>query len=287
MALCFTSEGAVGVPSSLQIRVAPGRPGRIRVGAPAPSRSMTKDEVLANARHFRSPGPRSAPIDRVVLSALPDDWLGSTVQHMVAALGDLGIEGVVIHLDEIQARALSGPFAGAELVVATRAPIDLQGVAVPLALTVPLERSVLDGIADVMAAVEALGPSRVTFVWPFPDGTSARPQGADAVARILAAHLGRWRDAPFPWGIKGLPRCVLAPLEAGGSLAGRIWRTRNRYYVDAEHQGSDALMFEPDLIQVVKSDRCRFCAVDDRCDGVASRWLAEGLVVALIPLEAP
>ncbi|MEM6928766.1 MAG: hypothetical protein AAF602_17645, partial [Myxococcota bacterium] len=91
----------------------------------------------------------------------------------------------------------------------------------------------------------------------------------------------------FPWGIKGLPRCTLRQLDEEVSLAGRIWRTRNRYYVDADHQRSRALMFEPDLVQLVKSDRCRFCAVDDRCDGVAERWLAEGLVPELLPLETP
>jgi len=286
VALRFTVDGVFGAPTTLQLRVAVGRPGRIRVGAPPPSRALTVAEVVANVRHFRDPGPRAAPIERVVLSGLPDDWLPQLAADVIQPVRGLGVEGVVLHLDEAQARALPGPVGG-EIAVTSRHPAHLGGLPIDVALVLPLDNDVLKRLASVMAEVDALQPRRVTFVWPFPDGTSARPAAASSVGQTLAAGLAGWRDAPFPWGIKGLPRCALDPLEGVVSLDHRIWRTRNRYYVDADHQRTDALMFEPDLVRLVKSDRCRFCAVDDRCDGVASRWLAEGLVEALTPLEAP
>ncbi len=285
MALRFTADGAVGAPTSLQIRVGPGHEGRIRLDVPPPARALSVGEVLANARHFRSPGPRAAPIQHVVLSGLPRGWTDAILGEIVDELRELGIERIVVHLDETQGRAGIGGAAGCDLVVTSANPGALTGVAFRPALTIPLVPDVLGRLGRVMTEVERLAPTRVTWVWPFPDGTSERPISSQSLAVSLADHLGRWRDAPFAWGIKGLPRCALGALEGVVSLAERIWRTRNRYYVDADHQRGNALMFEPDLVQLVKYDRCRFCAVDDRCDGLAERWLAEGLVPEPIPLE--
>lgn len=287
MALRFTAEGAVGAPTSLQLRVGRGRPSRIRVGAPEPSRELSLDEVLYNARHFLEPGPRSAPVQRVVLSGLPDAWLAGPLSEAVEILTASGIERVVAHLDETQIVSVPKRGFGCDLVVTSCTPRTIAAATISFSLTIPLVPEVLDHIDVVMEEAAALRPVRVTWVWPFPDGTASRPVPAGSVAEILARNLGRWRQPSFPWGIKGLPRCTLRQLDQEVSLAGRIWRTRNRYYVDADHQRSRALMFEPDLVQLVKSDRCRFCAVDGRCDGVAERWLAEGLVLELLPLETP
>ncbi|MEN0061624.1 MAG: hypothetical protein AAGA48_05705 [Myxococcota bacterium] len=291
MALRFTTGGAVGAPTTLQIRVGPGAPGRIRVGVSAPSRALSEAEVLSNAAHFRNPGPRSAPVERVVLSGVPDDWLAQRLLAVIQGLREHGLSTVVLHLTGEQLAGIAG-LDGCDLVVTSEVPSSLpppgervDGSAV--ALTLPLTNRVLERLGEVLDAAERFGPARVTWVWPFPDGTAARPVAASKAANTLAQHLGRWTDAPFPWGIKGLPRCTLSPLASVVSLTDRIWRTRNRYYVDSEHQGKEALMFEPDLVRLVKSDRCRFCAVDNRCDGVADRWLAEGLVTTLTPLEFP
>jgi hypothetical protein len=97
------------------------------------------------------------------------------------------------------------------------------------------------------------------------------------VARIVAVE-----DAleGLPWTIKGLPACVLPE-----GLRGRIGRTSNRWYVDAERQRDRALLFVPDVLAFAKREACRFCDLDARCDGVAERWLLDGLVGALRPLR--
>lgn len=288
MALRFTPDGVVEAPTTLQIRVAPGGSSRLRVGAPQPSRALTTGEVLANVRHFRDPGPRSAPIERVVLSGLPEAWLapGERLREIADHVVAVGIPRVVWHVDPVQLGMLQPLPEHCDLVVTSTAPSTLPPSGAPFSLTVPLTDDVMSRIDAVFAALLARPPSRVTLVWPFPDGTTARPWPAARVVEALATAVPALRPAPFDWGIKGLPRCVLQPMATFVGLEGRIWRTRNRYYVDADHQRGAALMFEPDLVRLVKSDGCRFCAVDSHCDGVAARWQAEGLVPPLTPLES-
>ena len=103
------------------------------------------------------------------------------------------------------------------------------------------------------------------------------------MAQVVSV-LARGSLGELSWGIKGLPLCTLVDLPVA-DLADRVWRTGNRLYVDADHQRSEALLFQPDLVRFVKVDACRFCAVQARCDGVASSWLERGLVGPLTPVD--
>ena len=68
--ITWTSAGAVERPTMVQIRVQRAYPGRVRAGAPVPTRSMTPEEVLENLRFFTRglDTPRSQPCARLVLS---------------------------------------------------------------------------------------------------------------------------------------------------------------------------------------------------------------------------
>ena len=70
--ITWTPEGAVERPVMVQIRVQRAYPGRIRAGAPVPTRSMTQRELLANLRYFSvdMAGPRSRPCTKLVLSGV-------------------------------------------------------------------------------------------------------------------------------------------------------------------------------------------------------------------------
>ena len=96
--------------------------------------------------------------------------------------------------------------------------------------------------------------------------------------RHLSPAVAPLEAAKVAWGIKGLPACRL------GALSDRLWRSGNRWYVDAEHQGTEALLFFPDVLRFAKGDACRFCALDGKCDGVPEPWLAAGLAGRLEPV---
>ena len=127
-------------------------------------------------------------------------------------------------------------------------------------------------------ALVADPPSAVTFTYPFPTSLTADPPPPAAAIGALKLALTILDDAGLRARIKGLPACFL------GADAHRLGRTSNRWYVDADHQRQDALLFFPDVVAFHKDDACRFCAADGRCDGFFSRWLARGSTPGLRPL---
>jgi len=120
-------------------------------------------------------------------------------------------------------------------------------------------------------------PHRVVFTWPFPP--SAPPPPAQRAAAALATAMPLLDALGVPSGVKGLPACALGDIPVD-----RLWRSQNRWYVDAGHQRDDAILFFPDVVRFAKTDVCRFCAATDRCDGVPAQWLADGLAGVLVPV---
>jgi hypothetical protein len=143
---------------------------------------------------------------------------------------------------------------------------------------------VCDQLDGITSALIALRPNRVVLQWPFPGAEVLAPparQIAPAVRRAVLAL----EAAEIRVGVKGLPPCALSPSSLAGPWATRAWRTRNRWYVDSDHQQADALLFFPDITRFAKPDSCRFCAVSHRCDGVLQPWLAQGLAGVLNPMH--
>lgn len=286
--ITWTGAGAVAAARALQVRVEARFPERVRAGAPQPSRALTDDELSANVQAFTvgRRGPRDVAVDTLVLSAV-GTARAAGVAAQVRAARTLGIERVSLHgsvvVPEVAAGALEGQADDVALRVADEVAAD---VAVGIAarcparvhVVVPLSAEVLP-ILDALAARLAQATVRVLLTWPFPGADEPPPPAPEVAAAALAGPAAALRDAGVTVGVKGLPRCVLDGVEGGAG------RTRNRWYVDADHQAPHALRFLPDIVRFRKPDSCRFCAADTTCDGVASRWLDLGLAAGLRPIE--
>ena len=309
--LRWTPRGAVALPETLQIRVAPSSAASLRAGAPIPGRALTPEELQANLRWFTRPGPRGRPVSALVLSGIPlmDAALVGSLAESVQEVREASLLRVVVHTDGASlASLLDSPLAGLcdQLSVAVRTEEEArallsratlaQGAALTLDVVIPLEQEVLPRLERVTRAVLERAPRRIHFTWPFP-GSGVVPPEASAVVealapvvRLLSEPSGRPEASGLPelpggWSLKGLPVCTLERLAPGLSVH-RTARTSNRWYVDAQHQLDRALLFLPDVLCFSKRESCRFCEADDRCDGVADQWLRSGLVPELVPIRS-
>lgn len=286
--LRWTPAGAVSAPTTVQIRVQRHHPGRVRAGAPAPSRGLSPAELAANIDHFTVGlrGPRTAPCTGLVLSGagvatrpdLPaalDRARAQGVGHVVLHLGEGDLAPAATaprHLDALAGRVdvlvvplqpEHDPARGVRAVSLARE----RGIRV--ASNTVLRAPALARLPDAVDLLIALRPDAVTLTHPFPAGVD--PGMIAPLSRIRAAldaALPRLDAAQLPARIKGLPACHLGP------HAQRLGRTANRWYVDAEHQGAAALLFFPDVVAFHKDDACRYCPADARCDGSFAAWLA-------------
>ncbi len=262
--LRFTSAGVVAAPRALQIRLGPRYSGRVKVGAPRPSRRMTDAEVLGNLRFFTEGmrGPRSAPAELLVLSGVEADR-HHTLPELLRAARGLGIARVVAHVG----RTMPVEPAGLDAVVLRlQEPDDVVGVRGPVTGVVELEVGRLGIVEQIVLRAVAEGLERLVLTWPFPP--HGRPAPPHEV-RALLARLPIGRTATRIH-LRGLPPCLVWPHD----LQPR--RMRNRWYVDADHQRECAMVFLPDVLRLRKVDACRYCAFDSRCDGVAAGWFEQG-----------
>lgn len=285
--LRFTAAGLVPTPTTVQVRVTRALPGRLAAGAPTPSRDLTDDEVSACLAYFLVDlrGPRTTPCRAVVLSG---ERLAE--RHGLAPLLDRarrrqGLQRVTLHLGRGQRPALRrSPLRRHidDVVVFLHDEGDLPDIAalsrsgLRLTVVLRLHEAVLARLPALTASLAALGPGRVVFTWPL---AGEPPPHAARVAATLPGPVATLDAAGVTVDIKGLPPCTL------GDLGARTARTRNRWYVDADHRGPDALLFFPDVFRFSKVDTCRFCAADSRCDGAPARWLASGRAGPLRPLD--
>lgn len=285
--LRWTAAGAVEEPTAVQIRIRAEFAGRIRAGAPEPARSLTLDEVEQNLAWFARDrvGPRTPACTRAVLSGVPDP---PQLVPVVERARALGIEHFVWHLG---AAPIDPELAGAVdvLVRVARGPWDLDGpeasgLDCALHVVVPLEAGVFHGLDRMAQWLIDRGPDRVVFQWPFP-GSGSLPSRASEAAAAVRGAVTLLASAGVPVGVKGLPPCLLAPGPVVGRWAEHAWRSANRWYVDADHQKDEALVFFPELVRLTKVEACRFCSVSDRCEGVVEEWLGQGLVGVLTPVR--
>jgi len=296
--LSWTAAGAVQKPETVQIRVQRSYPGRVRAGAPVPTRSMSEAEVLANVRWFTEGqrGPRGLPCTGLVLSGVgvvsrPDS------PAVLATARDLGIRRVVLHVGgEDLEDFLAEPWrALVDVLVVPLQPVEVEGgleagaravrtsreAGIRVAVNTVLDQRAVDRLAAVARSVVRVRPDEVTFTYPFPINGSqgaAPPPIARTVTllgeavRLLAAEGIRPR-------VKGLPACYLK------EHAGCLEPSWNRWYVDADHQEDEALLFFPDVVSFHKEEVCRFCRLDDACDGFFATYLRRPGFPPLDPVE--
>lgn len=283
--LAFTAAGAVATPTTLQVRVTLDHPGRVAAGAPRPPRTLADDEVLANVEHFTvlRRGPRTAPCTGLVLAGV--DLHGRPgLAGVVDRARAWGVTRVTLHLSRGERRALAAsPLARRVDAVAlvVRDAHDLADVAALPRVTavVLLDEPGLHRLGSLAAGLAGARPDRVVFTWPLHG--SRPPPHARRVAEALRSAFAPLDAAGVPAGVKGLPLCVL-----GAEARPRLWRSANRYYVDAAHQRDRALLFFPDVVRFEKGDVCRFCVASQACDGAPAAWMERGLTGPLEPVEA-
>ena len=280
-------------PEALQIRLQRTYPGRVRAGAPVPTREMTTAEVLENLRWFTTAGSRGRPIRALVLSGVGAASRADLGQICGAARG-MGVERITLHagvedLEGMRGGDLAGGDAVGDLPVL---PVDRlilplavgeagaalsTGAEVLWRLHARLEVSVSCTLsAATLPMLEAIGrillrtqTKMVSFSYPFPvDGSvAAEVPPPAAVLAALGRVLPELVAAGVQVDIKGLPRCYLGPWAACAR------RTGNRWYVDADHQAAGALLFFPDVVAFFKGEDCRFCTADAACDGFFATYL--------------
>lgn len=278
--LQFTPAGAVDDPTMLQIRVGRHYPDRIAAGAPIPSRDLTDVEISENIRAFtvQRRGPRTRPCTGLLLSGVSGARLQS-LGPVLRQAREWGIETISAHL--------TGEWRPEHLLRVDRLAIISREVTLPevermaaiadkLTVVIPLEASAMAVRESVCLTWLKNAHVRVVLTWPFP------PLGAPAPLHEVRGLLARLPvEASGPrLVVKGIPQCLLEGHPV------RSVRTRNRWYVDVSHQGSNAKLFHPDIVQYEKVDACRHCAVLASCDGVAHEW-AERRALPLRPLSSP
>ena len=241
---------------------------------------MSPEEVSANIEYFAVSrrGPRTPACTALVLSGVSDP---SSFEALVGTARAQGIERITLHCGVHRSIAASALAASCDaVVVSVRDPEDAAAVPSDAHAVVLLEDpTALEGIAQ---ALVASGAARVTLTWPFPGG-EVPPSAAD-IAPAARAAIEILDAGGISAGVKGLPLCALAPGPHAGRWTDRVWRSPNRWYVDAEHQLGDALAFFPEVVRFSKPDGCRFCTANRRCDGVAENWIRLGIAGSLTPI---
>jgi len=297
--ITWTEAGAVERPRMVQVRVQRSYPGRVRAGAPVPTRSMSPEEIADNLRFFTEgiAGPRTEACNRLVLSGVGVAARADTPDQLALAL-ELGLSTVVLHagvedLDTLDVSRLPGvgtvvvpvqPGPGGALLQAgARAIRACRDAGVRVAASTQLTGHALGELDTVARAVARARPDTLTFTYPFPIGgnTSSEVARPPAVLRALTRVVPRVEAAGVTVHIKGLPACYL------GGLADRHGRSANRWYVDADHQHDRALLFFPGVVAFTKEDACRFCALDGRCDGFFATYLRRSGFPALTAVSDP
>lgn len=293
----WTESGAVEQPNMVQVRVQRSYPGRVRAGAPVPTRSMSEEELLENIWYFSEgqQGPRTHPCTRLVLSGvgvasrpeLPGlmeqarKWgMQSLVLHVgVEDLGGLDPGRLAGRVDCLVVPLQPGR-GGAQVQEGARAIRECQDVGLEVVANTVLSLEAVAQIDAITRRLVRVRPARVSFTYPFPiaGGSSTEVVKIAAVVRALENALPSLLGAGIEVSIKGLPACYLPRYRTA------FRKSANRWYVDADHQTKEALLFFPDVVGFTKSEACRFCVADSSCDGFFGTYLRREGVPPLTPL---
>ena len=293
----WTAAGAVPTPTTVQVRVQRSYPGRIRAGAPVPTRSMSREELLENLAFFTEglTGPRTKPCTGLVLSGV-GVATRSDIPEAIETARSKGVTWVVLHvggedLDSLNPERFAGlvdtlvtpvqPENGT-LVDVCEAIKRAHAAGLKVSANTVLTANALPALSRAARPLAKAQPDAMTFTYPFPingnEATSAPNPGR--VMSALRPALAVLDRAGVAAKIKGLPACHLGP------DAHRLGRTSNRYYVDADHQTENALVFFPDVVRFHKDDSCRFCTRNEHCDGFFSTYLRRPGLPPLRPFES-
>lgn len=247
---------------------------------------MSAEEVLDNVRYFTVglDTPRSRPCEGLILSGVgvasrvdtpaaldaARGWgVRSTTLHVGAEdLENLDLERLHGRVDALVVPVQPGP-AGGGLQQGAAALRRCQGAGFRTVASTTLSAHAVPELLPAARAIAAAAPHGATFTWPFPiaGNTSVHVPGLGAALQALGAAVPVLEAAGVRVDIKGLPACYL------GGLRRLVRRSVNRWYVDADHQRGEAILFFPDVVRFTKAETCRFCALDGACDGFFATYL--------------
>lgn len=280
--LTWTPAGAVERPRALQIRLQRSYPGRVRAGAPVPTRSMPTDEVLTNLTWFTEASTRGRPVESVVFSGV-GAASRADLAELAAHARARGVRRLTLHagVEDLEALPaeripvdtlvlpLQAGESGSNLAAAARAFAAARALGLATVANTQIVASALPILEGAARVALATGVGAMTFTYPFPidgaaSGEAPPPARALAALREVVPSL---TQAGVRVAIRGLPACLL------GEFAPLAGRTGNRWYVDADHQKDKALLFFPDVVAFHKGEECRFCTANERCDGWFATYL--------------
>ncbi len=296
--ISWTPAGAVESPTTLQIRVQRSYPGRVRAGAPVPTRSMSTTDILRNIEFFtrerqstRIPQCTCLLLSGVGVVTRPD------IVRIAETARQWGIQRLLLHaggedlrhlphtarkdlLDAIVVPMQPVAVAGG-LSHAMEAVAHCRDVGISVTVNTVLTQRAVDRLPAVARAIARLKPDRVLFTYPFPvnGNEGAAPPPIRRTLAAMKSALVTLVSAGVRPRLKGLPACYL------GNYASFIGRTSNRWYVDADHQRDGALMFFPEVLSFHKEEICRFCSLDTNCDGFFATYLRRPGFPPLDPQE--
>jgi hypothetical protein len=261
-----------------------------------PTRSMSDAEVAENIEYFTAGlrTPRTTPCDGLILSGVGVANRAGTPEAIALARSE-GVKRVVLHvgaedLDKLNVKRYHDlidtlvvpvqPDLGA-LTVGSRAISAAREAGLRVSAHTGLTANALSSLPTVARVLAAAKPASITFTYPFPiTGNDATDTPLPArVCAALRPALDVLDAAGIKTYIKGLPACHL------GTDAHRLGKTGNRWYVDADHQRTDALLFFPDVVAFHKDEICRFCSADGECDGFFATYLRREGFPPLRPVD--
>ena len=271
--LCWTKSGAVPWPTTVQIRLAQKYEQRIVAGAPHPSRQLSIEEFRDNAHYFRVTlhTSRSKPCDSITLTALHEEN-PKRIAVLSQILQDLQYRYIRAHIDHQSQHLIKSLDFAHHISLAIRHPTDWAKYELKSISPRRLYISILlnnDTLPHLFSLFESFPQgSHITLLYPFPlsDTLIHTAPNIPALQKIL-------KRVSKNINIAGLPQCL-------SYRQGK--KTSNRWYVDADNQKEQALLFFPDLLRYYKSESCRFCTENAFCDGFFVDYLNE--TVQLKPL---
>jgi len=211
---------------------------------------------------------------------------GWGIEHIVLHAGvedleDLQLEHLAHDLDCLVVPVQPGP-GGAVLQEGTKTIRECKEAGLEVVANTVLSTTALPQLAAIARSLARVRPDRIALTYPFPisGGASTEVARIPAVVRALGKVLPVFKAAGIGVSIKGIPACYL-PLHRSC-----FRKSANRWYVDADHQLDEALMFYPDVVAFTKGEVCRFCSADGACDGFFATYLRRDGFPALKALSS-
>ena len=275
--LRWTKAGAVNAPTTVQIRLAKNYEQRVPAGAPHPSRRLLLTEIKENLHYFRHTldTPITTPCSSITLSGLQEEDEES-IAKIAFEIQKIGFHYSRAHVDTKSAHLLPSLSFAHHISLSIHHEMDQTKYNIPNNLlskiqwTIVLNTSTISSLHKIIDTLTSQHPFPITLLYPFPLNENII-RTAPSIEKLQKTLQTIKSSIP----IVGIPQCL--------SMRTHSKRTSNRWYVDADHQKEQALLFFPDLLRYYKSEACRFCSATLECDGFFAQYLNEKNILS--PLE--